>query len=102
MAQVRWFEGKPVGLDEDKAYRVAGWGEGIAFRYIGPEVERYWDLDEGSTPEDPDERLTGRVQVVMVGDDRVWNVDPEDLTELAEDEFCRGCGQIGCTAYVSG
>lgn len=34
--------------------------------------------------------------VVMVGDDRVFEFDPEECEPLEEDEFCPSCGQIGC------
>jgi hypothetical protein len=33
---------------------------------------------------------------VMVGDNRRFTFDKSDLTEIQEDDFCRGCGQIGC------
>ena len=39
---------------------------------------------------------TDRVRVVMVGDNREHEVDASDLKALLEDEFCRGCGQVGC------
>lgn len=32
----------------------------------------------------------------MVGDDREWSVEPADLTPLDDDDYCAGCGQIGC------
>ena len=32
----------------------------------------------------------------MVGDDRDFEVYPEELTHVTADEFCGGCGQIGC------
>ena len=34
--------------------------------------------------------------VVMVGDDHRHHVDAADISPLGEDEFCGGCGQIGC------
>jgi hypothetical protein len=36
--------------------------------------------------------------MVMVGDDTIHSIDPEDVEVLNEDEFCSECGQIGCTA----
>lgn len=36
------------------------------------------------------------VEAVMVGDDRVHLIDVDDLVVITEDEFCHGCGQIGC------
>jgi hypothetical protein len=46
------------------------------------------------------EEPTGRIQACMVGDDRVESFDPDDLAPIADDAFCPGCGQTGCTAYV--
>ena len=61
--------------------RVKGW-EGIAFY-------------KPMTCEDNSHDLGCEV-VVMVGDDRRHHVDESDVTPLKEDEFCGGCGQIGC------
>jgi hypothetical protein len=36
------------------------------------------------------------VKAVMVGDDRVHLVDVGDLIIISEDDYCHGCGQIGC------
>lgn len=82
-------------IDGDTRYRVSGYG-GIAFYYVGREVERYWDLSEDIYPEDPEERETGRVLLVMVGDDREHAIDPEDVEPLADEDYCGSCGQIGC------
>lgn len=46
--------------------------------------------------DDPDEIRTGRIVCVMVGDDRQFTFDPEDVTPLAREEYCGECGQIGC------
>lgn len=39
----------------------------------------------------------GRVVCVMVGDDRYFVFDREDLRPLAREDYCGSCGQIGCT-----
>jgi hypothetical protein len=70
------------------AYRVRGWGAGIAFRVRGWETEP--DEDIGC------ENRTGMIVVVMVGDDAQHIVDPEDVTPLKREEYCGECGQIGC------
>jgi hypothetical protein len=49
------------------------------------------DSDEGEWVDNED-----RVIVTMVGDDRKHEVDPSDLAALPDDEFCDGCGSIGC------
>lgn len=73
-------------------YAVAGW-DGIAFYVLGwttePDDETYWTGME---------ERTGQLSVVMVGDDRIHQADPADVTELADGASCRECGQIGCTA----
>lgn len=60
-----------------------------------PEDESSYFYNE---PEEVEDRT--RVRAVMVGDDRVFIVDVEDLTLLGEEEFCRGCGQVGCQCEV--
>lgn len=37
-----------------------------------------------------------RSQVVLVGDDQIRYVDNTDVRPITEDDFCEGCGQIGC------
>lgn len=39
----------------------------------------------------------GFVRVIMVGDDAVHTVDPDDLRTLDDLDYCAECGQIGCT-----
>jgi len=38
----------------------------------------------------------GRAKVTMIGDDRVFDVDEDDCTPLAREDYCGVCGQIGC------
>lgn len=72
-------------------YRVAGY-DGIAFRCDGYELIRDEDYEwSGIEYEDRD-----HVMMHMVGDDRPYRVEACDLTPLSEDEYCDGCGQIGC------
>ena len=54
------------------------------------------DHEHASYNEDPEFERTGRVVVVMIGDDKQHLVDPEDLVALDEDAYCHECGQIGC------
>lgn len=79
--------------DPDTRYSVAGY-RGIAFAWYGDETVPDEDT-EWSGYEAP----TGRVVMVMVGDDRHHSVDPADCAPLAEDAYCAGCGQVGCHAY---
>src|SRR5947207_2287637 len=78
------------------AYAVAGY-RGVAFYIYGWEIERYWDESEGIYADDPAERRTGRVVAVMVGDDRQFTFEPDELTALADLDFCGVCGQLGCS-----
>ena len=39
---------------------------------------------------------TGMLLCVMVGDDAPHVVDPGDLTQLGELDYCAECGQVGC------
>jgi len=80
-----------MNFEQGDTVRVSGY-RGIAFRYLGPETRPDEDTEwSGFEPE------TGMALVVMVGDDRRHVVDPADMTPLADDEFCGGCGQIGCS-----
>lgn len=73
-------------------YKVAGWGDGIAF-YAYAYPVTYDEDYEWTGLETVD---TSMVLMVMVGDDAEHLTDPDDLTLIPEDGFCRECGQIGC------
>jgi hypothetical protein len=83
---------KAKDVDTSKAYKVAGYS-GIAFRVRGPLIELvgYSDFDE------PEEVISENIVLaVMIGDDRVHEIDVDDLTPIKEDDYCSQCGQIGC------
>jgi hypothetical protein len=78
--------------------KVNGYG-GVAWRTVDDEwePEEYEDYDENGDmvfmeTTNPNE---GMICCVMVGDDTLFYFDPDDVTKLEED-FCLGCGQIGC------
>ena len=73
------------------AYTVAGY-RGIAWHAYGWETQPTDD-----TEWDGIEERTGLVVCVMVGDDRRFTFEPEELTPLRDDDYCGTCGQIGCT-----
>jgi hypothetical protein len=92
----------PTTLDMDARYSVADC-EGVAFWLKGyvrtplvdedtGELVRDWlgDVDEAYSVD------TSQVVAVMVGDDREHVVDVDDLTPLEDDDYCNGCGQVGC------
>jgi hypothetical protein len=69
---------------------VEGW-VGIACIVEGPEREDREDSDWSGV-----QYRTGKLNLRMVGDDRTFAFDPDQLTLIGDDEFCSGCGQIGC------
>lgn len=75
-------------LDDSTRYKVDGY-DGVAFSYDGDETKPDADT-EWSGIEVP----TGRVLMVMVGDDHRFSIDPADVTPIGEDDYCPGCGQI--------
>ena len=72
------------------AYRIDGWS-GIAWSILGWETEPYEDTERSGY-----ERRTGNLIAVMIGDDREFPVDPDDVSELQPEDYCCVCGQIGC------
>ncbi len=73
------------------AYQVARYA-GVAFRVLGWETEPDEDTEWSGI-----ESRTGRVVVVMIGDDRKIIVDLDDVTPIPREAYCGECGQIGCT-----
>lgn len=96
-----------VQVDPDAYYTVDGhsgvawWFHGFEQEWVPEQVlyideeteEEYLDDSEweGEFVED-----RSRVVMCMVGDDHKWYFDVTDIHLLPEDEFCGGCGQIGC------
>lgn len=87
-----------------EAYKVHG-HEGVAWYVRGWETERVipepWQDEETGEWYEPDfddaeDVRTGRVVAVMVGDDRKFTFDPEDIEPLDRADYCGVCGQIGC------
>lgn len=72
------------------AYTVRGY-RGIAFHVLGWETKPTED-----TEWDGIEERTGRVVAMMVGDDHRFAFEEEDITPLAREAYCGGCGQVGC------
>jgi len=81
---------EPFAFDFDPAYRADGY-DGIAWRVYAFESEPDEDTEwTGYTIP------TGRLLAHMVGDDREFTFDPDELTPISEDDYCPSCGQIGC------
>jgi hypothetical protein len=115
-----------TGFDFAPAYRADGWGNGIAWRatgYATEWTEETWeylgddnDPDAGADdyyartgfyfpdenpsnyaygePEEVEDRT--RVVAHMIGDDRDFTFDIDDLTPIPDDAYCACCGQVGC------
>jgi len=83
-------------------------GRGIALAIVGRETEEETEFVISCDDENCDHAedwcyeeqtsiiFSGRLIAIMVGDDKRFLVDFQDLTEIDEEEFCYGCGQIGC------
>lgn len=76
-------------FDFEPAYTAEGWSEGVAWRVEGWETEPDEDT-EWSGIENP----TGLLLAHMIGDDRTFRFEPDQLTALHGD-VC-SCGQVGC------
>ncbi len=96
-----------AAIDFDAHYRVDGY-RGIAWSLIGYAHETlpticYGEDEDGNEVELEDWSETERVDdltkvvAVMVGDDRKFTFDVDEVTPINEDAFCHECGQIGCT-----
>lgn len=108
-------------LKPGDAVKVRGFS-GVACRVIGPQTEPgpteftcyecNGNMSHGSSSvppcdvcegngylydDDPEPTETGKLLVVMIGDDHKYAVDPEDCELIDEDEesIC-SCGQLGC------
>lgn len=85
------YDADPQTFDAD-AYTARGWGQGIAWYVLGWETEPDEDTEWSGC-----ENRTGRVVAMMVGDDRKFTFDEDDLTPIAREAYCGECGQIGCS-----
>lgn len=80
-----------IGFDFEPAYTAAGWSAGIAWRAFAYETEPDEDTEWSGY-----ENHTGLILAHMVGDDRTFSFEPDDLTPISDDDYCSGCGQVGC------
>jgi hypothetical protein len=77
------------------------WCKGIAFQVISNDFQdvEYFDVDEVTGVDYSwfeEVTIPDRFICVMIGDDRHFSFDEDDLVVLSEDEYCGSCGQIGC------
>ena len=73
------------------AYTVRGY-KGVAWYVRGWEVEPDEDTEWSGVYV-----RTGQVVCTMIGDDRHFTFDREDVISLDDLAYCASCGQIGCT-----
>ena len=83
-----------MDIDLDARYTVKHWGDGIAFYLLGPVMVRDEDYEWSGMEYEHGSLF----RAVMVGDDKVHEVEIDDLVLLDEDAYCSECGQVGCTA----
>ncbi len=72
------------------AFTVAGYG-GIAWHVLGWETEPDEDTEWSGY-----EVRTGQIVAMMIGDDRKFVFDRDEITPLQREDYCGECGQIGC------
>lgn len=84
-----------VEFDFDAKYTTEDYG-GVAFYVTGYEKIRDEDYEWSGIEYENKERVT----CIMVGDDRVFTYEVDQLTKISEDDYCPECGQIGCKAYA--
>ena len=72
------------------AYSVDYYG-GIAWYVLGWETESDEDTEWSGYMQ-----RTGNVVAVMIGDNRRFSIDPEEIHPIKAEEYCSVCGQIGC------
>ena len=86
---------RPNYEEDDSSFPADAYEEirrpGIAWRIYGWETQPTED-----TEWDGIEERTGRIVAVMVGDDRRFTFEPEELRALEREEYCGECGQVGC------
>jgi hypothetical protein len=89
---VEIVEGTVEGFDFDARYRRVCYGvDGVAYIALGYHVEPDEDTDWSGCY-----NRTGLIAVRLVGDDRTYFVEPEDLQKIDDLDYCAECGQVGC------
>ncbi len=84
------YEKDDETFDAD-AYKIKDDYDGIAWHILGWQTEPNEDT-EWTGMED----RTGQVVCIMIGDDRKFTFDPEDVIPIDREAYCSECGQIGC------
>lgn len=92
-----------TNIDFSKAHKHPDY-PGVAWAIEGYNIER------APVMLDPDDELSGvyydeseevedvtQVRCHMIGDDRTFLFDTEDMIELDDEEYCSSCGQVGCS-----
>jgi hypothetical protein len=64
--------------------------------YLATDPETGEEFEEESGEGEWVEGDGSRVRVRMVGDDHVYEVEASDCEEIEPEDYCDGCGQIGC------
>lgn len=79
-------------IDFDRAYRVDGY-PGVAWWAVKFDTTHVWDDDMDDWDVVVDDTM---LIMRMIGDDRDHIIDVDDIEPISDDDYCDGCGQIGC------
>lgn len=97
-----YVNGTEAGFDFDAHYTERR-GPAVAWVALGwePVPNIIEDTETGCEWQDEDEPFRpdfgGRIAFRMVGDDRIFYFDADDMVRIDEDDYCTECGQVGCT-----
>ena len=64
---------------------------------VGPQYEwvEQWDGSDAEV----EVLAEGDARIVKIGDDQMFTVPADEYEVIDEDDYCPGCGQVGCHAY---
>lgn len=85
-------------IDFDRAYSVDGY-PGVAWWAIRYDTEQVMPDDPDCWSDDPADYTEVNYDMLvmrMIGDDRDFLIDVQDVSAISDDDYCDGCGQIGC------
>ena len=81
-------------FDFHSRYRIEDYG-GVAWYVVGYEKTRDEDYEWTGIEHENRERVVA----IMVGDDRRFTFDVDELIKIDDEDYCPECGQLGCKAY---
>lgn len=73
-----------------------GWANGIAFDVIRNDYYDIWSEDGDGGYYSEEIEVSDRWVCVMVGDNRLFSFDEQDMEIINENQYCINCGQTHC------